>query len=261
MPREGSLIQAIADTARVSYGAGTTRKRDDKGLVEYLIMNKHWSPFDQQKFLFRVHCPLFVRAQWYRHWSWDYNEESGRYSEVKEEYHIPSHLRVNDQKNRQATSQLLEDPGWLIRRMGEAQQDAYEGYQELLGAKVAREQARMVLPQSMYTTFRATCSLRQLIFFIQQRRDPHAQWEIRQYAEAIHAFLLERDVDLVNMLENHVWGARTMSGEVSRLLRLALQAMDRTEVGELLGNLGENDSVHLSKHEVEWLEGWLKYGG
>ncbi len=254
MPADGNLVAAVARAARVSYAAGTKSTRSDSGLVAYMLLHGHWSPFDQVKLQFRVRCPLFVRAQWYRHWSWDYNEESARYSEVREEYYLPEHFRAQDTKNRQgSTSDLPPTANELARGLFKLHmEDGLEHYHGALDeAKIAREQARMVLPQAMYTTFLATVSLRDLAHFLRQRLDTHAQWEIRQYASAIHGILLDVDTEMVNLLERYVLGARTMSAEVSRLLRLATGGVDLTR-------LAQEHMITLTKREWDWVDSWSK---
>jgi thymidylate synthase (FAD) len=252
MPADGNLIKAVADTARVSYAGGTTRTSTDAGLVEYLLLHGHVSPFDQVKFKFLVKCPRFVRDQWYRHWSWDYDEESARYSEVAEEYYVPDHLRVNDAKNKQATSKLVEDPAMALALLQDTSQRSYEAYKELLGdlekgeVGVAREQARLVLPHSMYTTFRATCSLRDLGFFLRQRLDTLAQWEIRQYAAAIRDILAGVDTEMLDLLDNHVIGSTTMSSRIARWVWSEL-AMD-DELDDTMKDAG------LTRRERAWVQ-------
>jgi thymidylate synthase (FAD) len=249
MPRSGYLVAAIAEAARVSYAGGTKSFREDLALVQYLLYHRHWSPFDQVKLKFRVRCPLFVRSQWYRHWSWDYNEESARYSTVREEFHVPEVLRAQDSKNRQSSLGKVgrqEDLGQVILA---TEQASYSAYNLLLGDGVAREQARMVLPQAMYTTFIGTVSLRDLLVFLKQRCDTHAQWEIRQYAKIILGILAEIDPILTTTVENYFINAVELTRDQWNLVRKMLITYGPPAPRGWQGYGG------LTKHEREGLDG------
>ncbi len=186
----------IVNAARVSFGKRIEKmdERDEK-LIRYLLKNRHTSPFEHVQFQFHVKCPLFVRSQWHRHRTWSYNEISSRYTEVKEEFYVPSMFRRQSTSNKQAS---VEEPAEetcfnVYRGEKTGTEEAYiesckmaiKQYKELLKAGVARELARAVLPQAMYTQFYATVDLHNLLHFIELRIHPHAQWEIQQYARAI----------------------------------------------------------------------------
>lgn len=256
MPRSGYLISAVADAARVSYGEGTRSFRDDQALVEYMLVNGHWSPFDQVKFKFIVHAPNFVRDQWFRHWSWDFNAESARYSQIKEVFYLPEPENIQRQslRNKQSRSGAFSDERAQefrdqIEERNKGTFDLYRRFTESFG--LARELARMILPHGMYTKFQATTSLRDLAFFLKQRLDPHAQWEIRQYAQGIYDILLEVDTEAVNLLENYVLGARTLSAREILLIRNSIAVPGSLKEHSLALGAG------LSKRELDHLEGVL----
>ncbi len=182
-----TLDMQIVRAARVSYGKGTKTFRDDENLIRYLLQHEHWSPFEMVEFKFHVKAPLFVARQWFRHRTASVNEISGRYSVIKDEFYVPKEWRLQDTKNKQGSVGQL-DPltnAYATDAYTEALEYAYKAYQALLDAGVAREMARMVLPVSVYTQFYWKQDLRNLLHFLKLRRDSHAQWEIRQYAEAI----------------------------------------------------------------------------
>lgn len=177
----------IVNAARVSFGK-LKKEMDsrDIALLHYLIENRHTSPLEHIVFTFSVHCPLFVRGQWHRHRTWSYNEISRRYTEIDLEFYTPGKLRRQAENNRQAS---VESPDFedetlrgLIRRQNT---DSLALYNKLLDAGVCREQARGVLPQNMMVTFWGTVDLNNLLHFLELRDSEHAQWEIRQYAQAI----------------------------------------------------------------------------
>jgi thymidylate synthase (FAD) len=179
---------AVVQAARVSYGDGTKTVREDKALINYLMKNRHTSPFEQIQFKFHVSAPLFVFRQWHRHRTWSYNEVSARYSEMPDEFYIPevSRITTQDTKNRQGSTdrpiKKAQEARALILAASTA---AYGEYQKLLKMGVARETARAVLPVNLYSQMYASVSAHNLMGFLRLRLDPHAQYEIRCYAEAM----------------------------------------------------------------------------
>ena len=182
---------SIVNAARVSFGKMRTEmdERDGK-LIRYLIANHHSSPLEHVVFTFLVHCPLFVRSQWHRHRTWSYNEISRRYTQEDITFYVPDELREQAESDRQASVEAKNIDQDACREMIRKQnQQAFEVYEKLLAAGVCREQARGVLPQNMMTTFWGTVDLNNLIKFLQLRESPHAQMEIRVYADAIKQML------------------------------------------------------------------------
>lgn len=178
---------SIVNAARVSFGKiRTEMDARDAGLVKYLIANHHSSPLEHVVFTFLVHCPLFVRSQWHRHRTWSYNEISRRYTQEDVTFFVPTELREQAESDRQASvvGDKIDQATYreVIRKHNEASLAVYE---QLLAAGVCREQARGVLPQNMMTTFWGTVDLSNLIKFLELRDSPHAQEEIKEYAQAI----------------------------------------------------------------------------
>ncbi len=190
----GTEVTAV-NAARVSFGKTRTEMDDrDVDLLKYLIAHKHTSPLEHIQFTFVVHCPLFIRSQWHRHRTWKYNEISRRYTSVDMELYNPAQIRSQAKSDRQA-SEAQDDKAWNdvnAKIIATANAEAVKVYDQLLENGVAREQARGVLPQNMMTTYWATVDLGNLLKFLDLRDDPHAQWEIRQYAQAIKQ-LLKKD--------------------------------------------------------------------
>ncbi len=188
MGTESSIVNA----ARVSFGKMRTEmdERDVK-LLKYLIDNQHNTPLEHVVFTFLVHCPLFVRSQWHRHRTWSYNEISRRYTEVDLEFYVPPEIHAQAQSDRQASTAAPEsmDQEALREAIRKTNEATLQSYEALLAAGVCREQARGVLSQNLMTTFWATVDLSNLLRFLELRSGAHAQWEIRQYAEAIKTLL------------------------------------------------------------------------
>ncbi|RYG39361.1 FAD-dependent thymidylate synthase [bacterium] len=182
--------QRIVQAARVSYGSGTKSFRQDRGLIHYLLRNRHTSPFEQVVLTFHIKMPVFVARQWIRHRMARLNEISGRYSVMKDEFYIPepSEIRPQSTDNKQARSderfeeQIEKEAVDLFRA---DQRIVYGNYQKLLDKGVAREVARINLPLSLYTEMYWQIDLHNLFHFLELRMDSHAQYEIRVYAEAL----------------------------------------------------------------------------
>jgi thymidylate synthase (FAD) len=181
---------AIVQAARVSYGAGTKRVTEDRGLIRYLLRHLHTTPFEMVEFKFHIKLPIFVARQWIRHRTANVNEYSGRYSEMKDEFYVPSleQIRPQSTTNKQGRSEHTLPPdvaAQIATRMEATQRGLYDEYQSLLGEDLARELARINLPVSNYTEWYWKIDLHNLFHFLRLRIDPHAQYEIRVYGEAM----------------------------------------------------------------------------
>src|ERR1700758_417768 len=192
---------AIGQAARVSYGRGTRKINEDQGLINYLMRHRHTTPCEMCEIKYYVKLPIFVARQWIRHRTANVNEYSARYSILDKEFYIPApeHLAVQAATNRQGRGAALEGEAAqrvldLLRRDAE---HAYAGYADLLnedgsGAPLdptrptlARELARINLSLGFYTQWYWKTDLHNLMHFLSLRADPHAQYEIRAYAEAM----------------------------------------------------------------------------
>ncbi len=182
--------ERIVQSARVSYGSGTKTYRQDKGLITYLLRNDHTSPFEQVNFTFHVKMPIFVARQWIRHRTGRVNEISGRYSVMSDECYQPdpAHINFQSEDNKQGRVDEPVDPAiakQVLDLLAEDQKKTYENYQKLLDLGIARELSRIDLPLSLYTEWYWQMDLHNLLHFLQLRLDPHAQYEIRVYAETV----------------------------------------------------------------------------
>jgi thymidylate synthase (FAD) len=243
--------EGIVDAARVSYGAGTRKVSTDRGLIRYLMRHRHTTPFEMCEIKLHVKLPIFVARQWIRHRTANVNEYSARYSILTNEFYIPEleHLAVQSKSNRQGRSEQLraEDGEGVQQLIREHSARSYELYELLLnddgeGApvdpgrpQVARELSRMVLPTNGYTEWYWKIDLHNLLHFLSLRADPHAQLEIRIYAEAI--------CRIVEAWVPWVWEAFVdYELEARRFTRLELEIIKR--VIELKG-------LHVPRRELQ----------
>ncbi|HRW91811.1 MAG TPA: FAD-dependent thymidylate synthase [Thermotogota bacterium] len=167
----GDDFRAV-EAARVSFQQGLKEEKKDRALLFFLMEHGHLSPFEHIVFTFRVKAPLFVARQWFRHRIGSFNEMSGRYSEIQEEFYLPSEIR-----GRGGEAEL--------HTMEKVSRECFHAYHALLDSGVAREMARMILPVNLYTQWFWTVNARSLMNFLCLRADRHAQWEIQQYALAV----------------------------------------------------------------------------
>lgn len=179
----------IVSAARVSYLGESKGNKKDAELIRYLMENKHTSPFEQVEFQFMVKCPIFIARQWHRHRTWSYNEVSRRYTSEDIDFYIPNTMYEQSTDNKQMTGSKIANSGDLMIIMMLVTSDALIAYDKLIKAGVAREQARIILPQNMYTKFYAKTDLHNLLHFIELRNHPHAQLEMREYAKALELLI------------------------------------------------------------------------
>ena len=234
MGDDGAIVQA----ARVSYGRGTRKVSDDRGLINYLMRMRHTSPFEMCELKVHVKLPIFVARQWIRHRTANVNEYSARYSVLDDEFYVPApeHLASQSDANRQGRDQVLgaaqaDAVRDTIRTTAER---AYADYLALLNrdaageaidperAGLARELARIVLPLNTYTEWYWKTDLHNLLHFIALRADPHAQYEIRAYAKVL-LDVVRRWVPLsCAAFENYRLNAAELSGQALAVLRRML---------------------------------------
>ncbi len=185
MGSDASVVQA----ARVSYGKGTKRVHEDRGLIRYLMRHRHTTPFEMCELKLHVRVPMDCWRQWIRHRTASVNEYSTRYSEAIDatQQTAEDAWRQQSSANRQGSGGILdtETGARLSARERELQALAREVYEERLARGVAREQARKDLPLSTFTEAYWKTNLHNLLHFLALRMDPSAQQEIAAYANVI----------------------------------------------------------------------------
>jgi len=259
MGDDGAIVQA----ARVSYGRGTKRVSEDRGLINYLIRHRHTTPFEMCEIKFHVKLPIFVARQWIRHRTANVNEYSARYSILDREFYLPAreNLAAQSEVNRQGRGAVLEgeEAERVLALLRDDAERNYAHYLDMLNeggdgqpadsgrAGLTRELARMNLTLSTYTQWYWKIDLHNLMHFIALRADPHAQFEIRVYAEAL-LHVLERWVPITAAAcrEHIIGGARLSATGLKLVKRLVkgekvtqadsgLQPREWRELAALLG--------------------------
>lgn len=185
MGGDASIVQA----ARVSYGLGTKSVSEDRGLIRYLMRHQHTTPFEMVELKFHVKLPIFVARQWIRHRTASVNEYSGRYSIMPDEFYVPrpEDVTLQSRSNRQGGGDGVEPAvaAEVVRILETEQRRVRAGYDRMVELDIRRELARINLGVSQYTEWYWKNDLHNVFRFLQLRMDPHAQYEIRVYAEAM----------------------------------------------------------------------------
>ena len=182
-----------AKAARVSFGNDDLERtsEQDRKLMQYLAEHEHLTPFEYQHATFMIECPLFIRSQIHRHRTFSFNEISRRYTSDDLGFWIPTAWRKQAEKNKQASQGQLEEDEYerLTAAYKVIMESSMSWYKDYLGAGVAREQARAILPQSLLTRFYMGGNLRNWAHFLKLRLDAHAQPEVQVIANRIHTCL------------------------------------------------------------------------
>ncbi len=239
--------ESIVQAARVSYGKGTKKVHEDKGLIRYLMRHRHSTPFEMCEIKFHVRVPMDCWRQWIRHRTANVNEYSTRYSVAIDATQTtpPGEWRLQASGNRQGSSGFLDDTNGekLSRQEAEFQNLARKIYEARLEIGVAREQARKDLPLSTYTEAYWKMDLHNLLHFLSLRMDDHSQWEIRQYARTIGEEIVAKWCPIT-------WGA---------FLDYRMNAMSLTgpEI-EMIDAIGRGDMDGACKLAED--RGWLEEG-
>lgn len=184
---------AIVQAARVSYGKGTQKVSQDRGLIRYLMRHRHTTPFEMVEFKFHCKMPIFVARQWVRHRTANINEYSMRYSEARDEFYYPDKKNIQFQSALNKQGRAGEVPEELkdkvLKYFQEISERSFEIYNELNDAGIARELARAILPVNIYTEWYWKNDLHNLLHFIGLRSDSHAQYEIRVFSDAMAEYV------------------------------------------------------------------------
>lgn len=196
---DGALADdlSVVNGARVSFARRKEEMDDsDEGLIRFLMRERHGTPFEHNAFRFHVRCPIFVAREWFRHRVGSFNEFSMRYARASDEFYVPDAEDVRTQVGKPGAYSFEPVSDELAEQTREKLQEvydaAYQTYEELVEAGVAREVARAALPVGAYTEFYWTVNARSLMNFISLRNSETAQREIRRYAEACERFLEEQ---------------------------------------------------------------------
>ncbi|MEX2542438.1 MAG: FAD-dependent thymidylate synthase [Trueperaceae bacterium] len=224
----------IVQAARVSYGEGTKTVREDAALIDFLLRNRHTSPFEMVELTLHIKAPIFVARQAMRHRTASANEVSGRYSVLPDEFYLPTpeQVRAQGKRSRQVGEGPVEPAAaqYASEAFDTALRRSYQTYNELLEAGVAREMAREVLPVGLYTEFYWKQDLHNLFHFLRLRMDWHAQFEIRAYGDAIARCVQAVAPMAYQAFEEHILQGRSLARGELDLVREAID-MDKLLAG------------------------------
>lgn len=253
MGDDGAVVQA----ARVSYGRGTRRVSEDRGLIRYLMRHGHSTPFEMCEIKLHIKLPVFVARQWIRHRTANVNEYSARYSILDREFYIPApdQLAAQSRTNRQGRAAVLDgdEAARVLDLLRRDADQAYADYQWMLNEDadgrpldpdrqgLARELARMNLPLNIYTQWYWKIDLHNLMHFVRLRADPHAQHEIRVYADRLIE-VMQRWVPLCTeaFRDYRLGGAHLSTGGLAVVRRLLNgEAVDQAGSGLSVREWGE----------------------
>lgn len=239
---------AIVQAARVSYGDGTKKLSEDRGLIRYLMRHSHTTPFEMIEFKFHCKMPIFVARQWIRHRTANVNEISGRYSVMKDEFYKPdaAGIRAQSKTNKQGgdTPIDIETAKDYLAYLDEICIKAYQTYEKYINEGVSREQARMILPLNLYTEWYWKIDLHNLFHFLSLRCDAHAQYEIRVFADAM--------LELISPLVPYsveAWNDYHFRRQGLLLTRLEVDALRRMLGEDCPGKMIDSDN---SREKAEW---------
>jgi thymidylate synthase (FAD) len=258
VPVDKTADVAVVQSARVSYGQGTKRINEDRGLIRYLMRHRHTTPTEMVEFKFHISMPIFIARQWIRHRTANVNEYSGRYSIIPDHFYKPTIEQVRKQSasNRQggeetfvpaadaaaAESEAYQTAADFVKYLEEAEA-LYSKYSALTERGVSRELARIGLPVSVYTQWYWKCDLHNILRFLSLRMDSHAQAEIRVYADAMYA-LLEPIVPITM----EAW--RDYELEALRLTKLEIAALRDLAAGGT-GQLATENKREIAEWEAK----------
>ncbi|MGH7244555.1 MAG: FAD-dependent thymidylate synthase [Phycisphaerales bacterium] len=258
VPQGQTADAAIVQAARVSYGQGTKKLNEDRGLIRYLLRHRHTTPLEMVEVKFHVCMPIFVARQWIRHRTANVNEYSARYSILPDRFYTPNldQVRKQSKANRQGGEELfrVHDDAQELKTAQEFVsyladvEGFYKQYLALTEQGVSREMARIGLPVNMYTEWYWKCDLHNTLRFLALRIDAHAQAEIRVFAEAMLKLIEPLVPATVEAWRDYELGGVNLS-------RLEVEALNRMAAGGNADLVSDN-----SRERAEWAEKRAKLG-
>ena len=227
----------VGQTAKICTDAESDHDADVR-LARRLVRDRHTSPVEFVGLVVEVQMPIFVARQLMRHRTGSFNEFSMRYTEAPDLYYIPPKERCQAQStfNKQGSAEYLgSDTADEIQvRVTDFSEAAYDEYKQLLALGLTRELARCVLPVNFYTKVRWKIDLHNLMHFLKLREDPHAQWEVRQYAHAMHRIARECFPETMKAYVDYIESKIEVSPELAQKLAQTMHRMlDLDEDAEL----------------------------
>lgn len=229
--------ERFVEVARASTGGGFVswepyagHPQGDQGLLDFLYRKHHTSPFEMGELAIEVKAPLFVFREWHRHRTQSYNELSARYTQMPNEHYVPGVERfvMQSHTNKQGSAVEPLDIALATRLQGEmfaSQQEIYDEYEEYLQAGLVREVARVNTPVSRYSVCYCKTDIWNWLHFLMRRLPPDAQFEIRQYAEAVRSILRELFPRTLALFEEYTLYGANLSRTDRRVLKAFIEKM------------------------------------
>src|SRR5581483_4439088 len=247
--------------ARISTGVAARSEAQQTTLVRFLLRHKHTTPFEGSVMKFEVRAPIMVIREWFRHRTFSYNEESGRYKQLDPLYYTPEADRVSYQakSNHQGSGDPHPESERFVAEWGDEQKEFEASYTELIQThNVARELARLNMPVSHYSTFVVTGNLLNWFRFLQLRMEATAQYEIRVYAEAIFEIAKQYFPSSLAAFQDYWLDAITLTRREVDLLK---QMLPRAVSEESFNGAVPEPSPMFTKREAgEFREKLLRLG-
>lgn len=238
---------AVVQAARTSYGKGTRKTSEDRGLINYLLRHRHTTPFEMCEIKYHVKLPIFVARQWIRHRTANVNEYSARYSILDNEFYIPAaeNLAKQSSQNHQGRGDALGSANAtrVLELLREDAERSYEHYAEMLNETeegniidptregLARELARMNLSLNFYTQWYWKTDLHNLLHFLSLRADAHAQYEIRVYADVMLETVKRWVPHTYDAFINYQMGGVHLSKKAMEVVKRMLQGEEVSRKG------------------------------
>lgn len=262
MGNDSSIVQA----ARVSYGKGTKKVNEDRGLINYLMRHRHTTPFEMCDIKFHIKLPIFIARQWIRHRTASVNEYSARYSVLEDEFYIPApeNIAAQSKKNHQGRDEgrRLTDieQNRILEILKADSRNGYDHYLEMMNEDkngniideskdgVARELARMNLSLNCYTEWYWKINLHNLFHFLALRADSHAQYEIREYANIMLNMVQKWVPHAYSAFEKYRMGGKEFSRDEIAIIKKLIK-----------GNQVTQENSNLSKREWGELKDLLDF--
>ena len=247
---------AIVQAARVSYGEGTKKVSEDRGLIRYLMRHRHTTPFEMVEMKWHCKMPIFVARQWIRHRTANVNEYSLRYSEPRNDFYIPKfgEIRFQSVTNKQGGSEeKVPDvlTQIIIDTILSTSNQAISDYEWMNNNDISKELSRIVLPLNLYTEWYWKNDLHNTLHFLSLRLDKHAQYEIREYAKVMADVVRKVAPFAYEAFEDYVLNFVNFSHQEKEAIR---------EI--TLGKSLDEASKNLSKREkIEFIEKWEEIVG
>ena len=268
--------ESIDEAARVSYGSGTRQVSDTQNLLRYLMRHHHTSPFEMNEFKFHAKMPIFVARQWVRHRTASLNEYSGRYSILDKEFYIPEpeSMATQSKSNRQGREEVMDykQTAHIRNLLITDATTAYDHYEYMLNddgtgkpkdeerGMLARELARMNLSLNYYTQWYWKVDLHNMLHFLQLRMDPHAQEEIRAYANIMGQIVKESLPITWKAFEDYRLNAMSLSGPEQTVLINLLASRGIVYETNQIRQFAENSGLANNREQKELIEKMGKLG-